>query len=184
MAFTLVQNISGTECIGTSRPKLVNNFLSLESEIIALSADTIRPEDSGTVSLIYNNSSRSLQASIKINSIEDSYLKNPVNPLSLAKAWVNFNGTPNQPTTNGSPFNVSTISKTGIGQYTIYFETPFTDANYVPIITVFDNSIAGGTLISGSVVEINTDYLRISVQSQQSGVNGVDANVYLVVFGI
>ena len=182
MSFTLVQNISGTECIGTSRPKIVNNFLSLETEIVNLSANTIRPQDSDTVSLIYNNSSRSLQATVKLNSIEDSYLKNPVNTLSLAKAWVKFNGTGNDPVINAS-YNVSDVNKTGIGQYTVIFENPLIDANYVPMVTVVDSIITGGTLISGSIASTTTNDFQVHVQSQQAGVNGVDAIVYVVVFG-
>jgi len=48
----------------------------------------------------------------------------------IAKAWVQFNGT--TPTINGS-FNVSSMTKTSAGQYTINFTTAMPNANYVGV---------------------------------------------------
>ena len=75
MAFTLVQNISGSECIGSSRQKIVNNFTSLESEVVSLSANTIYPSSSNTIDFTYTNSTRNLQGEVKSNSIQSTHLQ-------------------------------------------------------------------------------------------------------------
>ena len=46
-----------------------------------------------------------------------------------AKAWVRFNGTTSPGTIAGS-FNVSSVTRSGTGAYTINFTTALTDANY------------------------------------------------------
>lgn len=47
----------------------------------------------------------------------------------IAKAWVNFNGT-TSPGTIRSAFNVSSVTKTTTGDYTVNFTTAMPDANY------------------------------------------------------
>jgi hypothetical protein len=52
---------------------------------------------------------------------------------TLARAWVNFNGT-------GTPairsaFNVGTITDNGVGDYTVNFTTAMTDTNYSAVIS-------------------------------------------------
>ena len=148
MAFTLVQNISGSECIGTSRQKIVDNFTSLESTVIALSSQTINTTDTNTIDFTYNNTTRNLQASLKNNCIEENFmqtnsvstnkiingsvtydkLNNGVTP-GLAKAWVKFNGTTNPPT-NNARFNVIDVTKNAIGDYTITFANSLGTTNY------------------------------------------------------
>lgn len=50
---------------------------------------------------------------------------------SAAKAWVVFDGTGGGPITPGAGYNISgTISKSGTGDYTITFATPFSSVNY------------------------------------------------------
>jgi hypothetical protein len=49
-------------------------------------------------------------------------------PLFTARAWVNFNGT-GVPAIRGSG-NVSSITDTGTGNYTVNFTTAMVDANY------------------------------------------------------
>lgn len=58
--------------------------------------------------------------------------------LSAAKAWVNFDpdGTIN------SDYNVSTITDTGTGDWTINFDTALTDANYTVVGTAQHTTIA------------------------------------------
>jgi hypothetical protein len=148
MAFTLVQNILGSECIGTSRQKIVDNFTSLESTVIALSSQTINTTDTNTIDFTYNNTTRNLQATIKDNSIQESFLQSnsvSTNKIAdnsvtydklytdvtpkLAKAWVNFNGTTNPPTINAS-YNVSGVVKNSVGDYTITFENSLGTPNY------------------------------------------------------
>jgi hypothetical protein len=47
----------------------------------------------------------------------------------IAKAWVNFDGTPATPTIRSS-FNVGSITKNATGNYTITFTTAFANTSY------------------------------------------------------
>ena len=47
----------------------------------------------------------------------------------IAKAWVNFDGT-TSPGTIRSSYNVSSVTKNGVGDYTVNFTTAMSDANY------------------------------------------------------
>lgn len=49
------------------------------------------------------------------------------------KAWVNFDGTTSPPTIKSS-YNVTSITKSGTGQYTINFTTPFANTNYAVVL--------------------------------------------------
>ena len=48
-----------------------------------------------------------------------------------AKAWVNFDGTTATPSTIRASYNVSSVTKTTTGQYTVNFTNAFVDNNYV-----------------------------------------------------
>ena len=50
----------------------------------------------------------------------------------IAKAWVNFNGTGTigQAQTIRSSYNVSSVTKNAVGDYTVNFATAMADANY------------------------------------------------------
>jgi hypothetical protein len=50
----------------------------------------------------------------------------------IAKAWVNFNGVPSTPTISAS-FNVSSVSKTSTGVYTVNYTTAMPSANYCAV---------------------------------------------------
>ena len=57
---------------------------------------------------------------------------NPItNCPTTAKAWVNFNGT--GPTIRGTPYNVSSVTKSANGNYTVNYTANMTDANYAVI---------------------------------------------------
>jgi hypothetical protein len=56
------------------------------------------------------------------------------NPIrGSAKAWVNFNG--NGVNTIRASYNVSSITRTGTGQYTVTFTSAFADTNYAPVMS-------------------------------------------------
>jgi hypothetical protein len=63
-----------------------------------------------------------------------------------AKAWVNFNGT-TSPGTIRKAYNVSSVTKNGVGDYTVNFTNSLSDANYCVTGTcqqsVFSNADCG-----------------------------------------
>jgi hypothetical protein len=71
---------------------------------------------------------------------------------NVAKAWVSFNGNTVTITPRAN-YNVSSVTKTGQGYFTINFTTPLTDANYVILGSAeLDN---GTNLTSGAMVGTN-----------------------------
>ena len=69
---------------------------------------------------------------ITVSTINDSsgVLATQNGMTGIAKAWVNFNGTSGaSPVVRGS-FNISSITRTATGIYTIAFTTAMTDINY------------------------------------------------------
>ena len=78
-----------------------------------------------------------------------------------AKAWVNFNGTTTA--TIRASYNVSSVTRTGTGQYTISFTNAMTDANYS--IVGLTDSQSGDT--TNAVVQINTQSVNPSTSSFQ-----------------
>ena len=68
------------------------------------------------------------------------------NPIrGSARAWVNWNGT------NGSirsSYNVSSVTRTNVGQYTVTFTTAFANANYA------STGSAGGAVRNNTVGDV------------------------------
>ena len=67
------------------------------------------------------------------------------------RAWVNFDGSTSPGTIRGSG-NVSSVSRTGTGQYTVNFTTSMPDANYsvVGIANADSRTVSIGNLLAGS----------------------------------
>jgi hypothetical protein len=78
----------------------------------------------------------------------------------IAKAWVNYNGVAN--TLNAS-FNVSSVTKNGVGDYTINFTTAMPNTNYVTVAMVLNNTY--GTTADGSFRGFQTKAVSVSTGS-------------------
>lgn len=78
----------------------------------------------------------------------------------ICKAWVNFSGT-TSPGTIRSSYNVSSITRTSTGKYTVNFTTPMVDVNYTATVTseVIGslNSTANPFSISNVTIETSND---------------------------
>jgi len=77
-----------------------------------------------------------------------------------AKAWVSFNGSTG---TVRASYNVSSITRTGTGLYTIVMTTAMSDANYC--VTLGDNSAYSNNANGG--IQVNP---AITFNSSQFGV--------------
>jgi len=58
----------------------------------------------------------------------------------IAKAWVTFSG--GSGTINGS-FNVSSVTRTGTGNYTVNFTTAMAATQFCPVISISNSAIGG-----------------------------------------
>ena len=102
----------------------------------------------------------------------------------MAKAWVNFDG--NGAVGNcvlNSSYNVSAVSKTSNGQYTITFSPAvLSNSNYVTMVTCRNNNDAAGIGYEASIVK-NTSQVSIGTY-RIDGNNFVNpTKVYVVIFG-
>ncbi len=64
---------------------------------------------------------------------------------TFCRAWVNFDGAATSPITPRASFNISSVTRTSTGNFTINFTTAMADANYS---VVAGANAQGGALIS------------------------------------
>jgi hypothetical protein len=94
----------------------------------------------------------------------------------ICKAWVNFDGT-TSPGTITSSFNVSSVTRTSTGDFTVNFTTAMVDANYA---IAGSCSSGAGTSINTSTATVNS--LRIFTYTGAGALsNFLDNSV--VIFG-
>ena len=77
-----------------------------------------------------------------------------------AKAWVNFDGTLSGTITPRASFNVTSLTKTSTGVYTVNFTTAMVDANYSAVGSVFDNGVACFSNFATSSVSVYTRLIQ------------------------
>lgn len=99
---------------------------------------------------------------------------------SAAKAWVNFTGSgSNGAQTINASYNVTSVTRTASGQYTIAFTTAFASASYVGIGTnngiTTDGFVEMGTLLAGSAAVLFIKPALVTFDPAQGA--------YLVFFG-
>jgi hypothetical protein len=95
---------------------------------------------------------------------------------STAKAWVRFDGTTLSIPSGGS-YNVSSITRNGTGDYNVNFTTSLSSANYAPVCTTRNGSIAG--LAQGSLTTSTFRFLCSNTSG--TGTDSTDNGVH--VFG-
>lgn len=76
---------------------------------------------------------------------------------TLCRAWVNFDGVTTA--TIRASFNVSSVTRTSAGYYTVSFTTALTDANYA--VCSIGSSAAG---VNGNNIQTNTTSTKTSSQ--------------------
>ncbi|WP_024516865.1 hypothetical protein [Bradyrhizobium sp. Tv2a-2] len=83
---------------------------------------------------------------------------------SAAKAWVNFTGSgSNGAETINASYNVSSVTRTSPGSYTISFTTPFAATNYACSVTAFSGGSFGwGQVVSAATGSVSIAFVTIS----------------------
>jgi hypothetical protein len=104
-----------------------------------------------------------------------------------AKAWVNFNGTGTVAIL--ASYNVSSVTDSGLGLYTVNFTNALVDANYAVAISTNSGQIAGNQAIGaiysasglGSAATLKTTtQLRVSTQTTSPTFAAVDVTNFNV----
>jgi hypothetical protein len=125
-------------------------------------------------------------STLKVSTIQDTSGNNSSTPAGIAsgtaKAWVNFNGTGT--VAIRSSFNVSSITDSGQGEYTINYATAFADTNYA-VVGTSDGVYNGGILSIGygdsDNSGIQTANTRIEVRGGHGSGNPNDPTIVCVV---
>jgi hypothetical protein len=98
-------------------------------------------------------------------------------PLYMCRAWVNFNGTGTVAIRASG--NVSSITDSGTGDYTVNFTTAMPDANYA-----ISGSGAQDNTGSQSVLNLYSNTARLVGSSRINTVNGVFALADMLVVAV
>jgi hypothetical protein len=110
-------------------------------------------------------------------------------PIFGCRAWVNFDGTRNVTdtgaSTNGQPVkirasgNVTSVTKNGVGDYTVNFTTAMSDVNYSAVVSsvgVAQSNVQANSLIGTSV--ISTSSVRLVGAGPSADFSIVSASVF------
>jgi hypothetical protein len=89
---------------------------------------------------------------------------------TLCRAWVNFNGTLTTPITPRASFNVSSVTKSGTGNYTVNFTNALPDANFCVCLAA--NILASGGLYDMPMINSGTPYTTSSINVITSSTGG------------
>jgi hypothetical protein len=92
-------------------------------------------------------------------------------PIYACRAWVNFNGTNGSIRASG---NVSSVTRSGVGNYFVNFTTNMPDANYSAQATIGAGTISNASE-STQVIAFQANYCQILVSS-----DGNTGNTYTV----
>jgi hypothetical protein len=97
-----------------------------------------------------------------------------------AKAWVNFNGT-TSPGTIRASYNVSSVTKSGTGNYIVNYTTAMSDANYSGNISSSNTTVPDGPIVT--INSISTSSASIGIGGRAAGVANDSALILFTVFG-
>ena len=108
----------------------------------------------GSAMTFFTGNNASQTERMRITSAGDLQFNSGYGSVATAygcRAWVNFDGSTSPGTIRGSG-NVSSVSRTGTGQYTVNFTTSMPDANYsvVGIANADSRTVSIGNLLAGS----------------------------------
>ena len=126
----------------------LNSDSSNGLQLISDSSGEIQFQSSGTTICTINSSGLSMQSGTA--PIPDALsTASGSAPSYSARAWVNFDGDTSPITIRGSG-NVSSITDSGVGQYTVNFTTAMSDTNYTVVGICGDSANAGNVISLGS----------------------------------
>ena len=103
------------------------------------------------------STNRTINVSFSAN---ESNVKTAINasgsaPIYACRAWINFDGTSASIGTGRANGNVSGVTDNGLGDYTITFWTPMSDANYAIVNNGGGPNVTSGTPTAGTLYQIN-----------------------------
>ena len=82
------------------------------------------------------------------------------------KAWVKFTGTSGAV---GASYNVSSVSRTGTGNYTINFTSALADAQYAVSGIVYDTTATGAACVASTYGTISTTSFQLRTNANNAG---------------
>ena len=172
-----VPNTLALTSLGVSGPSVISQFNSTDNvNVIQVSqASTIGGfigADSGNLLLANSSGSEILR-------ITSTGVNANTKPAYFCRAWVNFDGA--SPGSGRGSQNVTSVTRTGLGDYTVNFSTAIADANYCTVVTSTSNSGANAGYYGGIYPGGTYTASAVQVGIHQSGVGfAVDPAVVCV----
>jgi hypothetical protein len=172
-------NLSATSFVGPLTGAVTGNASTATrlatARTIALSGDV-----TGTASFD-GSANATIAGTITNNSITSAKLGTN-EQRQICKAWVNFSGI--TPVGIRSSYNVSSITKSGTGDYSFFFSTPMGDTNFTVLVS--SGSAASWSIVPHifSVSSFTTSSCRVSLNASNSSGAGMDSDVICIaIFG-
>ncbi len=124
-------------------------------------------------------------STLRVNTIQNISGGSAIDVPGAAKAWVNFNGTGT--VAIRASLNVSSITDNAVGNYTVNFTTPMSDANYAVTgmcdITSGSGSPRGVALNASGSGGVTPTASAFKIATGEEGTNFADvAYVFVSVF--
>jgi hypothetical protein len=135
--------------------------------------------DEGTTHQVYNPSNFNVNYATSAGTVTDNAITvaklGTTEKKQIAKAWVNFDGTLSGTITPRASHNVSSVTKTTTGDYTVNFSVAMPDANYTPVgMSLFDRFIG--------IYSMSTTAVRV-VNRNGGGTSYDSTTIAVAVFG-
>jgi len=104
---------------------------------------------------------------LRVNAIQNATGGDILSAKSVASAWVNFNGTGTVAIRSG--FNVTSVTDSGTGAYTVNFIQNMADTDYAVLATSGDGSTNYNMVHVSSAVAPTVSSVRVQCLTQNSG---------------
>ncbi len=101
--------------------------------------------------------------------------------FSTAAAWLQFDGSSASPITPDADFNISTVTKTATGDWTVNFETLFATADYASV-AAYSGDSSGFELVFEEITKTSSTY-RFQLRRRNGGALADAASISLIFFG-
>jgi hypothetical protein len=169
-ALDVVGKIKASSDIITAGLLIADDSTSATVPTITFDGDTntgIGRSSADTIDLITNGESRfRIESTGQIKAVYESTVGTDYNTTLhngyLCRAWVNFDGTLSTPIAPRASGNVSSVTKTGAGSYTVNFTEAMPDANYAVFYSArIEGSVAIANEVNPSAPAKSTTSIRV-----------------------
>jgi hypothetical protein len=151
-------------------------------QILQANGTTLAPSWVASPTITYASAAENIAGTIENKAVDPLGIREAFNatgaaPVYACRAWVNFNGTGT--VSIRASGNVSSITDSGLGDYTVNFTTAMPDANYAIVGTAIAQSTSHGFLTIRQGIEPTNSAVRVVTIGSPSGSLNYEDNSYV-----